>query len=316
MRTRGAAGPGGDADDPVDDEIREQEAMDADEGELYFGPEQFAEGVLYLLDSSAVDASAGKPYQAKNGAGGWPTPVQRVIDPANESNVALRAFLANETVIEMDAAMAAALSAGDFSYEGESPSFAKSNGESMLGVTWSLDRNGNVRGWMVWQLRLSKLVVKNFGYQGSQVLSVGVDRMFGAATRYLVVSHKQIAAHDKSSSGEAAMYEAAVLVLSARGLMHWAVQSPLGLNVMNSSVRAALQRSVDFAEGKGKKHRLAHLLELADGAELPVRDYDDAFRQAVSNAVKVAKANLSPEAQAAHDANKFKPGLEDRSPIR
>ena len=45
MRTRGAAGPGGDADDPVDDEIREQEAMDADEGELYFGPEQVAEGV-------------------------------------------------------------------------------------------------------------------------------------------------------------------------------------------------------------------------------------------------------------------------------
>ena len=299
------------AHEAVDEETREQEELAELTGVPIFLPQDVREDRWVLVDSSDVDTRCGKPGDSK-GYGGWPTKFRKFLDPTAETDPALRAFFDNDVVREADGAMIAAVSVDDFKIQGSEPSFDTSDGDSMIGATYGLDRNGNVRAFMVWQLRVYKLLIKKLGYQGSQELSTAVNGMLGPATRYLIVRYMKFSDAEWSFSAEAAAFIIGSRLFKAHGMFHVVVQCPLGQNIMNRAVRAALQACAAAAELKGKVHPLAYLLDLEDGAELDVEnalrtppEVREAFSKKVSKAVKIAMANLSPESQAAMDAGGF-----------
>ena len=307
------------AHEAVDEETREQEELAELTGVPIFLPQDVREDRWVLVDTSDVDTRCGKPAVYK-GYGGWPTKFHKFLDPTAETDPALRAFFDNVVVREVDGAMIAAVSVDDFKIQGSEPSFDTSHGDSMIGATYGLDRNGNVRAFMVWQLRVYKLLNKKLGYQGSQELSTAVNGMLGSATRYLIVRYMKFSDAEWSFSAEAAAFIIGSRLFKAHGMFHVVVQCPLGQNIMNRAVRAALQACAAAAELKGKVHPLAYLLDLEDGAELDVSnalrtppEVREAFSKKVSIAVKIAMANLSPESQAAMDAGGFTKNHENDS---
>ena len=177
------------AHEAVDEETREQEELEGATGEPIFLQQDVKEDRWLLIDTGDVETQYGKPSDDARGMGGWPTKFRRFLDPTAETDPALRTFFDNDVVCEVDGAMIAAVSLDDFAIQGSEPSFDISHGDSMIGATYGLDRNGNVRAFMVWQLRVFRLLNKLLGYQGSQSLSTAVNGMLGPATRYVIVHH-------------------------------------------------------------------------------------------------------------------------------
>ena len=311
------------AHEAVDDVTREQEELAELTGVPIFLPQDVREDRWVLVDTSGVDTRFGKPKVSSSGIGGWPTTFRKFLDPKAETDPALRAFFDNDVVREVDGAMTAAVSVSDFAIQGAEPSFDASHGDSMIGATYGLDRNGNVRAFMVWQLRVFRLLNKLLGYQGSQSLSTAVNGMLGPATRYVIVHHMKFSNDECSFSAEAAAFIIGARLFKAHGMFHVVVQCPLGQNIMNRAVRAALQACTAAAESNGEVHRLAYLLDLEDGAELDVEnavrmppEAREAMSMKISKAVKIAMANLSPESQAAMDAGGFTKDYENDSPAQ
>ena len=299
------------AHEAVDEETREQDELAGAMGVPIFLQQDVREDRWVLVDTSDVDTRCGKPRDTR-GYGGWPTKFRKFLDPTAETEPPLRAFFDNDVVREVDGAMIAAVSLDDFAIQGSEPSFDTSDGDSMIGATYALDRNGNVRAFMVWQLRVYKLLNKKLGYQGSQELSTAVNGMLGPATRYLIVRHMKFSDAEWSFSAEAAAFIIGARLFKIHGMFHVVVQCPLGQNIMNRAVCAALQACAAAAESRGEVHRLAYLLDLEDGAELDVEnavrmlpEAREAMSMKISKATKIALANLSPESRAALEAGAF-----------